>query len=74
MKVDELNQNAALSHATPSRTDKSEQGEAHGEAGSARKQAAAQSASASNDTLAGQTDASIGSDAPEPGVPALADN
>lgn len=40
----------------------------------ARKQAAAQSAHASSDTLTGQTDESIGPDAPEPGIPALADS
>ena len=40
----------------------------------ARKQAAAQSARASDDTLTAQTDQSIGPDAPEPGIPALADN
>ena len=41
MKIDELNQNAVVSHVANNRTDKTEQGEAQGEASSAKKQAAA---------------------------------
>lgn len=41
MKIDELNQNAAVSHVANSRTDKTEPGDAQGEASSAKKQAAA---------------------------------